>query len=78
MWPNPQFTADLLTFTEEILNRKVIFCAVIAAGFYIFYHICSDLDQIFKNKSRCNSFNLVIVTSNKAYFISSLKALNAW
>ena len=22
MWPNPQFLADLLTFTEEILNGK--------------------------------------------------------
>ena len=27
MWPNPQFPADLVTFTEEIYNRK-LFCAV--------------------------------------------------
>ena len=25
MWPNPQFPADLVTFTEEILNRKLHF-----------------------------------------------------
>ena len=25
MWPNPQVTADLVTFTEEILNRKLHF-----------------------------------------------------
>ena len=25
MWPNPQFPADLVTFTEEILNGKVHF-----------------------------------------------------
>ena len=25
MWPNPQFPADLATFTEEILNQKVHF-----------------------------------------------------
>ena len=25
MWPNPQETADLVTFTEEILNRKLQF-----------------------------------------------------
>ena len=25
MWLNPQFPADLVTFTEEILNRKVHF-----------------------------------------------------
>ena len=25
MWPNPQFPADLITFTEEILNGKLYF-----------------------------------------------------
>ena len=25
MWPNPQEIADLVTFTEEILNGKLIF-----------------------------------------------------
>ena len=29
MWPNPQFSADLVTFTEEIINGKPHFCAVI-------------------------------------------------
>ena len=28
MWPNPQETADLVTFTEEILMKNFIFCAV--------------------------------------------------
>ena len=28
MSPNLQETADLITFTEEILNEKFIFCAV--------------------------------------------------
>ena len=29
MWPNPQEAADLVTFTEEILNEKLhVFCAV--------------------------------------------------
>ena len=28
-WPNPQFPADLVTFTEEILNGKLHFlCSV--------------------------------------------------
>ena len=27
MWPNPQETADLVTFTEEILNGKLHSCA---------------------------------------------------
>ena len=25
MWPNPQFPADLVTFTEEILDGKTSF-----------------------------------------------------
>ena len=29
MLANPQFTADLITFTEEILNVKLHFCAVL-------------------------------------------------
>ena len=30
MWPNPQETADLVTFTEEILNEKLHFlCSVL-------------------------------------------------
>ena len=28
MWPNPEKTADLVTFAEEILNEKLHFCAV--------------------------------------------------
>ena len=28
MWPNPQETVDLVTFTEEILNGKPHFCAM--------------------------------------------------
>ena len=28
MWPNLQFPADSVTFTEEILNGKLYFCAV--------------------------------------------------
>ena len=29
MWPNSQETADLVTFTEEIINGNFIFCAVL-------------------------------------------------
>ena len=28
MWLNPQFSADLVTFTEEIVNKNCIICAV--------------------------------------------------
>ena len=32
MSPNPQETADLVTFTEEILNGKLHFCAVLQSN----------------------------------------------
>ena len=31
MWPNPRFPADLVTFTQEILNGKLHFFAVSAS-----------------------------------------------
>ena len=36
MWPNPQETADLVTFTEEILNGKFNF---LCSGFWLFLRI---------------------------------------
>ena len=43
MWPNPQETEDLVTFTEEILNGKLHFLcselflkATLDGGFFIF------------------------------------------
>ena len=38
MWPNPQFPADLVTFTEEILNGKLHFLYsenTLSSNFYI-------------------------------------------
>ena len=36
MWPNPLFPADLVTFTEEILNGKLYFlCSVNQWVYYI-------------------------------------------
>ena len=32
MWPNPLFSADLITFTEEILNGKLHF---LGSDYYI-------------------------------------------
>ena len=37
MWPNPQKTADLVTFTKETLNGKIhFFCVVCFISFIIF------------------------------------------
>ena len=35
MWLNPQETADLITFTEKILNGKLHFCAVVTVALKI-------------------------------------------
>ena len=40
MWPNPQFSADLVTFTEEILNGKLHF-------------LCSDSELVVQSKQFC-------------------------
>ena len=39
MWSNTQETADLVTFTEEILNGKLLFlCRVRFKAMFIFWH----------------------------------------
>ena len=35
IWPNPQFPADLVTFTKEILNEKLRFFAVLYLILYL-------------------------------------------
>ena len=40
MWPNPQISADLVTFTEEIVNEK------------FFYRVNTDFLSILKTYSR--------------------------
>ena len=46
MWPNPQDTADLVTFTEEILNGKLHFCAV--SGNMCITIVCYPVCQVIK------------------------------
>ena len=40
MWPNPHFPADLVIFTEEILDENFIFCVVYVPGVF-FYNNCN-------------------------------------
>ena len=49
MWPNPLFPADLVTFTEEILNGKLHFCAVMVQK---------------DNKGRLKEMDLVLTNDN--------------
>ena len=35
MWPNPQFSADLVTYTEKILNGKLYFLFSTLSSLYV-------------------------------------------
>ena len=44
MWPNPQIPADLVTFTEETLKRKLHFlCSGILLFLYVSEQILSKI-----------------------------------
>ena len=40
MWPNPQETVDLVTFTEEILKGNFIFCVVLVTNTMLIFERC--------------------------------------
>ena len=48
MWPNPQFRADLVIFTEEILNEKLYFLCSddFSENSNIFVFLLSSLEAI--------------------------------
>ena len=48
MWPDPQETADLVLFTKEIFNCKLLF-------------LCSVFSIIFREKMNLHEFNFVSV-----------------
>ena len=49
MWPNPQETAELVTFTEEVLNGKLLF--------FCLYVIDEDLSPDELQQRRAQLFN---------------------
>ena len=55
MWPNPQETTDLVTFTEEILNGKLFLCSVIY-GSNINENCFSDRSSADMNKTDAQNF----------------------
>ena len=49
MWPNPQFPADLVTFTEEIFHGKLSFLCSVSASIY------------FGNPERCQQIIMAVI-----------------
>ena len=46
MWPNPQFPADLVTYTEEILDEKLDF---LCSACYKLLNVWWSLDVVVSN-----------------------------
>ena len=61
MWPNPHFPADLVTFTEEILNEKLNFlsqiCSIDSPCSESAKSFQSELNKITSKASKCCNFN---------------------
>ena len=75
MWPNPQETADLVTYAEEILNGKFqFFCGALLRSFSILWKT-SALTSILHPNSLISSPTLIntLFTSNNAILIISHK-----
>ena len=64
MWPNPQFPADLVTFTEEILNGKLHFLwgVIFSFLFIIFIDFLSVKSNLILRIIQ-DSFHIFIVYS---------------
>ena len=55
MWPNPQKTANLVTFTEEILNEKLHFLCSVCSLFSLVYR---SEKNVTKNIEKLEYLNL--------------------
>ena len=47
MWPNPQYFANLVTFTEEILNGQLHFCATHKENRRLKIEVATKMDDCF-------------------------------
>ena len=65
MWPNPLFPTNLITFTEEILNKKLyFFCSNMYSIQKLFYKISQNI-----LKKRCAGVCFPKVASQYCNFI---------
>ena len=66
MWPNSQFPADLVTFTEEILNEKLHFLN--GEAWFVNVKLCGLIDyNLFFDVNKCKtklSVNVNVVTTS--------------
>ena len=72
MWPNPQFPADLVTFTEEILDRKLHFlCSVNSCGQYFVFKISLTCKpDVFEICLNLSLISLIKFSTNTSFCVS--------
>ena len=46
MWPNPQVPEDLITFTEETLNGKLIFLCSVFHRNHVYWDVVSTAEEL--------------------------------
>ena len=62
MWPNPQETPNLVTFTKEILNGKLHFlCNIKVTNYFRKEASIQMIDRVLNTpRCRCTEFNLAL------------------
>ena len=71
MWPNPQFSADLVTFTEKFLIENFIFCAVTCLT-WSWLCLCISRDKVQTPAIFWLAWTLRLSTNNKRKCICRL------
>ena len=72
IWQNQQFPADLVTFTEEICNRKTsFFCTVVGPWMHLCYS--RSMSSTFIHKSICNSHQILSLSVNFFHLSNVIK-----
>ena len=70
MWPNSQGTADLVTFTQEILNGKLHFlCSVML---FLENFICNNFRRLFISNYYFSDYSIYYDTKQNAILNPSL------
>ena len=71
MWTNPQETVDLVTFTEEILNRKLHFLCSASSILICFLKKNLSVSFLEKRKTKLSSdelnINVVFIKTVESY-----------
>ena len=66
MWPTPQETADLVTFTEEILNGKLHFFCNVGAIEGI-HNIWRNTRKLLRGEGRKSSLKVAMMKSHQRH-----------